>query len=319
MLTDAAPEAAYGWLGGHVHEIAVPLTRTTPGAPAPSLEAAPLLGRGSHGHLPAANEGSWLFAKLYTHPERMDEILTSHLPELFADLGVEPAYWFVRYHSPHEQDHLRVRLHLTNPIQARRYLAAVSNWAHRLRGDGVLARLTFDTYYPEIGRYGAGRAMAAAEAVFVADSRTVVAGLRQRNSLGLHPFAQAAIGMVRMVCGFFGDRDEAMRWLLRSPNQSAAYADRDATKQTIDFVRHGGLSSGAALPPEVRTAEQERATALAAYRRLLPAGMDTDAVLESLLHMHHNRILGINPEGEATCRRLARQVAVAWQALDGQR
>jgi lantibiotic biosynthesis protein len=32
-------------------------------------------------------------------------------------------------------------------------------------------------------------------------------------------------------------------------------------------------------------------------------------VLESLMHMHHNRAVGIKPEGERTCRRLARQAA----------
>jgi hypothetical protein len=37
-------------------------------------------------------------------------------------------------------------------------------------------------------------------------------------------------------------------------------------------------------------------------------------VVESLLHMHHNRALGIDPDGERACRRLARQAALAWRA-----
>jgi thiopeptide-type bacteriocin biosynthesis protein len=67
-----------------------------------------------------------------------------------------------------------------------------------------------------------------------------------------------------------------------------------------------------------------RADALAAYHRHLTAdtdsdnstgvGADVDAVLESLLHMHHNRALGIDPGHERSCRRLARQTAVAWHA-----
>jgi len=36
-------------------------------------------------------------------------------------------------------------------------------------------------------------------------------------------------------------------------------------------------------------------------------------VLESLLHMHHNRALGVDRDGEAICRHLARQAALAWQ------
>ena len=34
-------------------------------------------------------------------------------------------------------------------------------------------------------------------------------------------------------------------------------------------------------------------------------------ILESLLHIHHNRYLGIDRDREATCRRLARQAALA--------
>ncbi|WP_146060379.1 lantibiotic dehydratase C-terminal domain-containing protein [Amycolatopsis sp. CA-128772] len=57
-----------------------------------------------------------------------------------------------------------------------------------------------------------------------------------------------------------------------------------------------------------------RAAALADYRTRLGADADLDAVLESLLHMHHNRAAGIDRDGENTCRRLARHAAFAWNA-----
>ena len=41
---------------------------------------------------------------------------------------------------------------------------------------------------------------------------------------------------------------------------------------------------------------------------------DTDGVLESLLHMHHNRAIGIDPDVERACRSLARQAALALRA-----
>jgi len=46
----------------------------------------------------------------------------------------------------------------------------------------------------------------------------------------------------------------------------------------------------------------------------LPDDADIDAVVESLLHMHHNRAIGIDPATERTCRRLAYQAARAQQA-----
>ena len=45
---------------------------------------------------------------------------------------------------------------------------------------------------------------------------------------------------------------------------------------------------------------------------------DVDAVLESLLHMHHNRVAGIDRDAENALRRIARHVASAWHARNRQ-
>jgi hypothetical protein len=58
---------------------------------------------------------------------------------------------------------------------------------------------------------------------------------------------------------------------------------------------------------------------LALYRERLAAGLDLDSVLESLLHIHHNRLRGLDREDERICRRLARQSAVAWAAWPGEK
>ncbi|MCP2261659.1 thiopeptide-type bacteriocin biosynthesis domain-containing protein [Streptoalloteichus tenebrarius] len=56
-----------------------------------------------------------------------------------------------------------------------------------MRQAGLVGRLVFDTYFLEVGRYGQGEALEAAENVFVADSATVTACAgdrgRLRNSL----------------------------------------------------------------------------------------------------------------------------------------
>jgi len=64
----------------------------------------------------------------------------------------------------------------------------------------------------------------------------------------------------------------------------------------------------------VDQAWQARADALAVYRKQLPLDTNMDVVPESLLHMHHNRAIGINSDSERTCRRLARQATFTWRA-----
>ncbi|MGW6454737.1 lantibiotic dehydratase [Streptomyces sp. NPDC055078] len=69
-------------------------------------------------------------------------------------------------------------------------------------------------------------------------------------------------------------------------------------------------------PERVRSAWRRRANALAEYRtRLLPES-DTDHILGSLLHMHHNRARGIDPDHESLCHHLVRAAARAWLNLN---
>jgi thiopeptide-type bacteriocin biosynthesis protein len=128
-----------------------------------------------------------------------------------------PRHWFVRYRSPQETDHLRLRLQTPDRERHGRYAAAVGEWAQRLRHDGVAGRLVLDTYHPETGRYGHGAAMEAAEEVFGADSHVVSAQLRHLPATVIDPAALAAVNMVGIIQGFLGSAAEAMAWLVAHP------------------------------------------------------------------------------------------------------
>jgi thiopeptide-type bacteriocin biosynthesis protein len=317
-LTEAAAGAAdLGWLDGHAHEVALPLVRMRSAAPSPVAGPLPQVTNSTHGHLPGSPDAAWLYAKIHTHPERHDEIIAEQLPRLLATLDDEPRYWFVRYRSPHETDHLRLRICTPDREHYGACVAAIGGWAQRLRHEGMAGRLVFDTYCPETGRYGLGAVMDAAEVVFAADSQAVSAGLRRLPTTVIHPTALAAVNMVDIAEGFFGSLADATEWLAARPALAATAADRTVADQAVRLVRRGTPRDLPDWPGEVAQAWRARAAALASYRRKLPADADTDAVLESLLHMHHNRAIGIDPDGERTCRRLARRAALARRAQPG--
>ncbi|MBO4210892.1 lantibiotic dehydratase C-terminal domain-containing protein, partial [Micromonospora echinofusca] len=55
--------------------------------------------------------------------------------------------------------------------------------------------------------------------------------------------------------------------------------------------------------------------ALATYRTLAHAdNLDLDQVLTDILHLHHARMIGVDPASERHCLRLARAVARTRQA-----
>ncbi|MBV9141259.1 MAG: lantibiotic dehydratase [Pseudonocardiales bacterium] len=310
VLSVATPAAEFGWIEGHAHEVALPLVRTRAAAPNPLRGYLPEV-TNAHGHLPGSPEATWLSVKIHTHPERMNEIIAEHLPTLLAALGTT-SWWWLRYHSPQETDHLRLRIHTEGEHYAA-YVGAVGEWTQRMRQAGMVGGLVIDTYYPEIGRYGHGEALDAAEDVFVADSRAAAAGLRIPPA-AVHPVALAVANMVGILSGFLGGLAEAMDWLAARPAPTAPAVERAVSDHAIRLATAGALRQVPGWVGEVGQAWQARADALAAYRTQLPAEVNVDVVVESLLHLHHNRAIGIDPDSERACRRLARQAAITWRA-----
>ncbi|GAA1985856.1 hypothetical protein GCM10009738_76920 [Kitasatospora viridis] len=149
----------------------------------------------------------------------------------------------------------------------------------------------------------------AAEEVFTADSRAVAAALRHLPAAQVHPTALVAVGMLHITQGFFG-QEAGAAWLAEHPSRPAPVERATASQATA-------LASLTGWPSELAEAKHDRAQALGAYQLLLPEDADRTSVVESLLHMHHNRLVGLDLDAEAAARRLARQLARAQQ--EGQR
>jgi thiopeptide-type bacteriocin biosynthesis protein len=176
-----------------------------------------------------------------------------------------------------------------------------------------------DTYYPETGRFGEGLAMAAAEAVFAADSAAAIAHLRAAGrGDGPHEHAVIAASMVDLAISMRGDIDAGMLWLidhLRAPTIPAPA--RRIHQQAIQLANpNDGWSALRAIPggEDIVASWTRRRDALATYRTALAAAGEIapDSVLSDLLHLHHARMAGIAPDNERLCRRLARAAALSW-------
>jgi thiopeptide-type bacteriocin biosynthesis protein len=175
-------------------------------------------------------------------------------------------------------------------------------------------RFALDTYYPETGRYGGGECMRAAEVVFAADSAVAMGQLRRPP--GIDPVALAALGMLDIAAAFSGGPEQGAQWLAGRRLPPGKAADRATARTAATLARNGELSSFGTLPGGLAPLWRHRAEAVAAYRKTLDANANANFthILESLLHIHHNRYRGIDRDGEGTCRRLARQAALAQRA-----
>ena len=320
VLTEAPTADAYGWMGGRAHEIVMAMSAAQPSAWPAVAPVTPnrVIGR-DHGHLPGA--GRWMLAKLYGQLMRQAEILAEHLPELWAAWEQPPPWWYLRFRDP--DWHLRLRIALSDPTQFGLAAHRISTWAGRLRRHGLLRDLQFATSYPETGRWGSGAVLAAAEQVFGADSQALVTQFAQ--PVRPHPQALTAAHFVAITTGFTGSTETAMTWLLtHAKTSTAAAVDRSVLAQAVALANPTDDWAALQAAPggqAISDAWRPRQRALAHYRALLAQedGINPDAVLDSLLHAHHIRAVGIDRADERICLRLARAAALAHaaRAADG--
>ncbi|WP_406307993.1 lantibiotic dehydratase [Streptomyces griseoaurantiacus] len=316
VLVEAPEPEAYGWCGGRAHEVVVPLKADRPSAwpplPAPSRTRAL-----SATQMQTPASSSVLLAALYGDPRRQDVLLSRDLPDLLKQLG-NPPWWFIRFRDPDQ--HLRVRIALPDPQAFADTARTVSAWADELRSIGLLADLRYPTSYREMGRWGAGAAWEAAEEVFRADSRAVLAQLAQSHRLGQRTLVAAHT--VAIASAFLGTTEAGMQWLIDHVSPTAPVPV--PRPQFTDAVRLADPSDDWAALRSAQGGDAivsgwaDREAALAAYRPHLPGpdtqGIAVDDVLTSLLHVHFVRHVAVNFPEEEVCLYLARAAALAWTA-----
>ncbi|MFI1864212.1 lantibiotic dehydratase [Streptomyces jumonjinensis] len=306
----------YGWCGGRAHEVVLPLKAVRPTAwpPLPAPTPARAL---SPAQMQPPATSPVLLAALYGDARRQNAVLTQHLPGLLKQLG-NPPWWFIRFRDPAQ--HLRLRIALPHPDAFGKTARVVSEWADELRRAGLLADLRYPTSYREMGRWGSGAAWDAAEDVFRADSRAVVAQLAQRQRPDQRPLV--ATHTVAIASAFLGSTGAGMRWLVdHIPPTAPVPVPRPQFTEAVrladprgDWAALRGVPGGEAIV----SGWAERDAALAAYWTHLPGpdtrGIAVDDVLPSLLHVHFVRHVAVNFPEEEVCLYLARAAALAWIA-----
>jgi thiopeptide-type bacteriocin biosynthesis protein len=254
---------------------------------------------------------------LYGDLRRQDVLLAKHIPDLLERLD-GPRWWFIRFRDPDQ--HLRVRIALPDPDAFAETARTIGTWADELRTAGLLSDVCFPTSYREMGRWGSGDAWNAAEEVFRADSRAVVAQLSQPQRPPQR--ALVAAHAIAIATAFLGSTEVAMRWLIdHIPPAPPATVPRPQFTETVrladpsgDWAALRGVPGG----PAVVEAWADRNAALATYRPHLPGpdtqGIGLDDVLSSLLHVHFVRHVAVDFTEEEICLYLTRAAALAWMS-----
>jgi len=221
--------------------------------------------------------------------------------------GLAEEWFFIRYSDP--DPHLRLRFRGVPERLVGQLVPQVCSWAADLMNEGACLRFCFDTYDREVERYGGVSGIAAAEALFAADSRAVaeLLYLDQQGSLGIDRTTLAMLSIDDLLASLRLTEADRLNW----------YRDRVVSRHETgpEYRQRKGLFLRTLLgnPQELQTesggepmeqAFAARRAALAPVARRLgelaeqgklcqPRGM----LYRSFVHMHCNRLLG---SGQAT-------------------
>ncbi|MGW3351748.1 thiopeptide-type bacteriocin biosynthesis protein [Nonomuraea rubra] len=160
-----------------------------------------------------------------------------------------------------------------------------------------------------------GPALPAAEKVFATDSAAVLAQLPLPSQASVA--AVVAASVTDLTAAFTGSLPAGMNWLIEHiPRTTTHPIDRRLHDEALRLADPADDRAALhALPggDHALTAWRQRRKTLTHYRGLLTGehGPTPDNVLASLLHLHHARMAGLDPDSERLCLRLARAAALA--------
>ncbi|MFJ2081325.1 lantibiotic dehydratase [Micromonospora chokoriensis] len=319
-LREDAPVEGHGWTAGRRVEFLTAMAPTAPWVRRLPVTAPP-------GETLRPGTSTVLHAQLIGTPARFDELLTTHLPRLadqLAGLGLQR--WWIRRHRDtirvEADQHLSLYLRLTEPAVHAAAYAALAEFAADLAARALPAQLILAPYHQHPARYGHGPALQAAEQVFAADTTAAIAQLRTAEKTGIPAQALAAASMARLAAAFAPDPRTGYRNLLSCLQQATAPAERAITDlarrladPTSDYHDLRALPSG----DTTAAAWQAHDRALSAYYACLMPQRGPTSVLRTLLHEHHMRAVGVDPDFERATNHAARAAAMRCLAAAGTR
>ncbi|MBW9173852.1 lantibiotic dehydratase [Clostridium estertheticum] len=259
----------------------------------------------------------WLYFKLYGTSSSDDELIAFFISEYFHDLvdsqKIEK-YFFMRYADPEQHIRLRINAKQSNLLEI---YPNLQQWFRSLIEKGIITHIAIDSYDREIERYGGSNLMDVAENVFYADSIITEDILKEKkfNNLTL---SYELIGMISIIqyMDQFGLDYENQCDFLESLVEKTDYREI-FKKQRSEFMKLCNSNDNWNGLRQHQEGElllnilNNRTKSIQFYsseirKRNNNSLMSEWSILNSVIHLHCNRLFGINREFEKKILTLTR-------------
>ena len=204
VLLECLPDPDHLWLrgpeGSFSHEIVVPFERV-----AGSGDRRPDVSGPRAGLTPKESFGpgsEWVYLKVFSDPATVEDFLTEAVRPLVRSLLADQLadrWFFIRYDDP--AWHLRLRIHAM-PTSVPRVLERVADITNAWLAESRVWRIQWDTFEPEIQRYGGEAAWLLSEEIFCADSDSTLEAMGHLQGVGDIRWLVALYGVDRLLSDF---------------------------------------------------------------------------------------------------------------------
>ena len=236
----------------------------------------------------------WLYYKLYSGTRSSDKILLEVIDPLTETLlgnGLIDQWFFIRYADP--DDHLRVRLHLTDPGQLGEVISLVNEYVKPFEESGHIWKSHTNTYRREVERYGAAT-MALSESFFFHDSQRVLSTLThtQEDERRSQRWLMAIVTVDQWLTWFEYDTSGKHRWMqtIREKFYQEFAVDK-VGKRKID-ARYRAYQDHIAIELQANHQEDKQLRQLITQiKQVHTSGVSLDQLVGRYMHMHINRLI----------------------------
>jgi len=248
----------------------------------------------------------WFYYKLYGCSKRQDELIAvAHdALEYIVEEGIAQKYFFIRYSDP--EPHLRIRV---QPAEKRTsdLFVSISRWIDDLYAEGLVSKVTSDSYVRETERYGGFGLIERVENYFCYDSKLVMK-LLMMNRFGSSHINMDVVGVSFIISALeaFGLSIDEQEIILNSQSDDKSHR-KEFQNQRKMFMR--AVDSGddwfeiraSTQNPEIYDLINDNSAKL---KELADAIYESDrqgeltnsirGIVTSVIHMFCNRLMGNN-------------------------
>ncbi|WP_088364037.1 lantibiotic dehydratase [Bacillus cereus] len=266
----------------------------------------------------------WLYFRIYCNNNMEDEFIGRELQLICNNAvseGLADKYFFMRYSD--NKKHIRLRFNMLNKDNFPKLISYINTHCNQLKAKGIVSNVAIDVYEREVERYGGPELIGEAEDLFYLDSQFVQELIRlKENNLLNTSFENICIYSILDYLQGFGLTHEEQLKLMEAVVDYKEYLEdfRKGKKVLVNLCNKNNV-----IDFGITTDNSNLYELLAARKKQIKLYKEKiddieiqgklfnvrENIILSVIHLHCNRLIGIDRVYEKKLNTLARHTLKA--------